>query len=177
MNSHIQLHRCTTLGRLYFVYICEDRRPQNTFSKNNAPCVLPPWCWHVISLKVVVWSEFVSLVSSILPPLHRFRAATYHQQLHTHHITLPYRKTANFHKVLMQIRCSLVKLSRPIRTGSIFSPGNGLNYANVNKRLLPINALWSASLFMLQFPYSLENLCRYFEKYGHTICTASRFPY
>ena len=55
-----------------------------------------------------------------------------------------------------------------------FRPINGLKYANVNKRLLPINALQSASLatnshlFTSRFPYFLETLSLYFDKYRHT---------
>ena len=44
------------------------------------------WCRHVLSWMVVVWLEFVSLALWILPPLRRFRAATYHRQLQTCHI-------------------------------------------------------------------------------------------
>ena len=38
------------------------------------------WCRRILSWMVVVWSEFVSLISCIFPPLYRFRAATYHRQ-------------------------------------------------------------------------------------------------
>ena len=56
----------------------EDRR---TLSSKTMHCVCCfRWCWCVLSWKVV-WSELVSLVSCILPPLHWFRAATYHWQL------------------------------------------------------------------------------------------------
>ena len=59
-----------------------DRRPQNTFSKKKMHWVCCfRWSQHVLSRTFVVWSETVSLVSWILPPLHRFRAATYHRQL------------------------------------------------------------------------------------------------
>ena len=43
------------------------------------------WSRRVLSWTVVVWSEFVSLVLCILPPLCRFHAATYHRQLQTRH--------------------------------------------------------------------------------------------
>ena len=61
------------------------------------------WCPRVLSWTVAFWSEFVSLVSSILPPLRRFCAATYHRQL-----SPPNQKLANFCKVSMQSPCSLV---------------------------------------------------------------------
>ena len=57
----------------------EDRR--TLCPNNNAPCVLLSLMPTCPSLKGCCLSEFVSLVSCILPPLHRFCAATYHKQL------------------------------------------------------------------------------------------------
>ena len=51
--------------------VIRHQRPQNTCSKNNAPCCLR-WCRRILSWTVVLWSEFVSLVLCILPPLRWF---------------------------------------------------------------------------------------------------------
>ena len=85
------------------------------------------WCWGVLSWTVVLL-ELVSLVSCILPPLHRFCAATCHRRLRirTHHI----RRWLTFVKLRMQSRCSLVKTNFFDQSGLAvsFSPRNSLKY-------------------------------------------------
>ena len=65
------------------------------------------WWRHVISRTADVWSELVSLVSSILPPLPRFRAVICYRPLclQTRHM---WRWLTSV-KLRMQNRCSLVK--------------------------------------------------------------------
>ena len=64
------------------------------------------WCQHVISRTADVWSELVSLISCILPPLPRFRAVTCYRSLclQTHHMW----KWLTSVKLRMQSWCSLV---------------------------------------------------------------------
>ena len=74
------------------------------------------WCRHVISWTADVWSELVSLISCILPPLPRFRAVTCDRPLclQTRHMW----RCLTFVKPRMQSRCSLVHQTFwPIRTG------------------------------------------------------------
>ena len=81
-SSIIQTHYtqmtlfCLHLPKSFSV---EDRRTFSPKVMHRVCCFC--WCRSVLSWTVVVWSEFVSLVSCILPPLHRFRAATNHRQL------------------------------------------------------------------------------------------------
>ena len=81
-----------------------DRRPQNTSSKNNAPCVLlllMPACLflNIYCLVPVCFLGFVdSSSSSSVSCSHLSQTAS----------NLPYRQMANFRKVSMQSRCSLV---------------------------------------------------------------------
>ena len=54
----------------------EDHRTLSPKTMHHVCCFR--WCRHILSWTVVVWLEFVSLVSCILYPLHWFHAATYH---------------------------------------------------------------------------------------------------
>ena len=91
-----------------------------TLSQKTMHCVCGScWHWCVLSWAVVVWSEFVSLISSILPPLRRFRTAIYHQQLQTHHIGKWLTSVKFWCKVDVHL---FNKLSWPIRTGCILQP-------------------------------------------------------
>ena len=64
------------------------------------------WCRDVISWTADVWTELVSLVSCILPPLPRFRAVTCYRPLclQTRHMW----RWLTSAKLRMQSRCSLV---------------------------------------------------------------------
>ena len=125
-----------TLGRLYFVYVCKcrsgwktlgrlyfgyfttakvrsasakvvlDKRPYKISSKAMHRVCCFRWWRHVISRTADVWSELVSLVSSILPPLPRFRAVICYWPLclQTRHM---WRWLTSV-KLRMQNRCSLV---------------------------------------------------------------------
>ena len=86
------------------VKVVLNRRPQNTFSKNNAPCALlllmptSPFL-NVCCLVRVCFLGFVQSSSSLsVSCSHLSRTAS----------NLPYRKMANFLKVSMQSQCSLV---------------------------------------------------------------------
>ena len=79
--SIIQTHYTrTTLFCLHLrkSFSTEDRRTLSQKTMHSVCCF--HWCRRFLSWMVVVWSEFVSLVSCILRPLHRFHAATYHWQ-------------------------------------------------------------------------------------------------
>ena len=52
-------------------FLIENHRTLSPKTKHHLCCFR--WCRHVLSWTVVVWSEFVSLVLCILPPLRRFR--------------------------------------------------------------------------------------------------------
>ena len=52
------------------------KRPYKISSKAMHRVCCFRWCRHVISWTADVWSELVSLISCILPPLPRFRAVT-----------------------------------------------------------------------------------------------------
>ena len=91
------------------------------------------WCWRVPSWTVVVWSENFSLVSCILPPLRRFRAATYHRQLQ-----IQYRKMANFVKFRCKVDVNWFnKLVWPVRIGHILQPQKWLEICNFQQTLTP----------------------------------------
>ena len=115
--SIIQTHNTrTTLFCLHLrkSFSIEDRRTLSPKTMHRVCCFR--WCRRVLSWTVVVWLEFVSLVSCILPPLCRFRAATYHRQLQTRHIwrwltSVKFRCKVNVHW--------FNKLFWPIRTGCI----------------------------------------------------------
>ena len=105
--SIIQMHYTRmTLFCLYLQksFSIEDRWTLSPKTMHRVCCFC--WRWRVLSWMVVVWSEFVSLVLCILPPLHWFCAATYHRQLQiqTRHI----RWWLTSVKLWMQNRCSLV---------------------------------------------------------------------
>ena len=127
-SSIIQMHYtwttlfCLCLRKLFLV---EDHK---TPPKTMHPVCCFCWCWHVLSWTVVVWSEFVSLVSCILPPLHQFLAATHHQQLliQTRHI----RKMAKFRS--FNAKSMFIGLTNFFDHSGLaiyFSPGNDLKYA------------------------------------------------
>ena len=81
-----------------------DWRPQNTFSKNNAPCVLlslmpmGPFLHGCCLVRVCFLSFVHSSSSSLVSCRHLSQTAS----------NRLYRKMANFRKVSMQNRCSLV---------------------------------------------------------------------
>ena len=83
-----------------------DKRPYKISSKAMHRVCCFHWCRHVISWTADVWSELVSLVSCILPPLPRFRAVTCYRPLclQTRHM---WRWLTSV-KLRMQSRCSLV---------------------------------------------------------------------
>ena len=95
-SSIIQTHYTqTTLFYLHVrkLFSIEDRRTLSPKTMHHVCCFR--WCLHSLSWTVVVWSEFVSLVLCS----HLSTASNSNP---------PYRKTANFHQVSMQSRCSLV---------------------------------------------------------------------
>ena len=140
------------------------------------------WCRHVIS-----WMG-CCLVGVCFP---WFRASCllfvgFVQLLITDSIELknpPYRKMANFRKVLMQSWCSLVQHTFLTDLDWLYTsaPEMAWNMQMSTNDNSPINVLQSASLatnshlFMLRFPYFLETLCLYFEKYGRTSVLTSDF--
>ena len=83
-----------------------DKRPYKISSKAMHRVFCFRWCRQVISWTADVWSELVSLVSCILPPLPWFRAVTYYWPLclQTRHMW----RWLTFIKLRMQSRCSLV---------------------------------------------------------------------
>ena len=86
-SSTTQTHYTrTTLFCLHLwkLFLIKDRRTLSPKTMHRV-CHLR-WCWPILSCMLVVWLEFVSLVLCILPPLHWFRAATFHRKLQTHHI-------------------------------------------------------------------------------------------
>ena len=104
-----------TLGRLYFGYfttakvpsasakVVLDKRPYKISSKAMHRVCCFRWWRHVISRTADVWSELVSLVSSIRPPLPRFRAVTCYRPL-----CLQTRHMWRWLTSVKQNRCSLV---------------------------------------------------------------------
>ena len=73
---HLDDFICLHLRKLFLI---EDRRTLSPETMHHVCCFR--WCRHILSWTVVVWSEFVSLVSWILPPLCRFCATTYHRHV------------------------------------------------------------------------------------------------
>ena len=133
----LQIRHTMTLGRLnLFTQICQSHSWSKTtehFLQTMHRVCCFCWCRRIISWTVIVWSEFVSLVSCILPPLCRFPAANYHLQLQiqTRHI---WRWLTSM-KLWMQNRCSLVsKLFDQSGPAVCFSPKNGLKDANAKER-------------------------------------------
>ena len=110
VNSHLQLHRCTTLGRLYFVYICDSPSRWKTIEHFlQKQCTI---CAAFADADVSFlerlssgWSSFpwfpdffllfIGFVQPLITDSFEFKPAMY-------------RKKANFRKVSMQSRCSLV---------------------------------------------------------------------
>ena len=110
-----------------------DQRPQNNFSKNSATCVLLSLMPTHPFLNGCCLVRVYFLGLCILPPLCRFRAVTYHQQLRIRirHIrrwlpSIKFRCKVNVHW--------FNKLFWPIRTGRTLQSRNDLKYANVNER-------------------------------------------
>ena len=106
-SSIIQTHYTrTTLFSLHLrkSFSIEDRKTLSPKAMHPVCCCR--WCWRVLFWTVVVWSEFVSLVLCILPPLRWFHAATYHRQLpiHNRHI----RRWRSSIRFRMQNPCLLV---------------------------------------------------------------------
>ena len=136
------------------------------------------WCRYVLSWTFVVWLEFVSLVSWIVPPLHRFCAVTYNRQLQTRHI--------GRWPTCIKFWCKVdvhwfSKLFWPIRTGRILQAWKWLEICKCQWEITPHqcstisfagNKLTS---FMSSYPYFLETLCPYFEKYGRTSVLSADF--
>ena len=99
MNSHLQLYRCTTLARLYFVSICESRSGSKLaehFLRNNAQGVLillMPMCpfLNACCLVRVCFLGFVQSSSSS-------SVSCSHLSPTASNSNPPYRKMANFHK-------------------------------------------------------------------------------
>ena len=110
----------------------EDRRTLSPKIMHRVCCFR--WCQHIPSWTVVVWSEFVSLVSCILPPLCRFRAATYHPQLQTHHIGRWLTSVKFWCKVDVHW-CNT--LFGPIRTGCILKPRKWLEICKCQRTITP----------------------------------------
>ena len=88
-SSIVQKHYTqTTLFYLHLrkSFSIEDRRTLSPKAMHHVCC----FCWYrrILSWAVVVWSEFVFLVTCILPPLRHFLAATYHRRrwIQTRHI-------------------------------------------------------------------------------------------
>ena len=80
-----------------------DRRPQNTFSKRNAPCVLLSWMpthpfLNHCCLVRVCFLGFMHSSSSL-------SVSCSHLSPTASNSNPPFRKMANFSKVLMQSRC------------------------------------------------------------------------
>ena len=117
------------------------------------------------------WLEFVFLVSCILPPLRRFRAATYHWQLQTRHIGKRLTSVKFWCKVDVH---RFNKLFWSIRTGCILQAQKWLEIYKCQRTITPHQhstisfAGNKLASFTLRFPYFLETLCPCFEKYGHT---------
>ena len=135
-------------------------------------------CQHVLSWTFVVWSEFVSLVSWILPPLRRFRAATYHWQLQTRHIG-KWLTSLKF-----QCKVDVLwfnKLFWTIRTGRILQAWTWLEIYKCQQTITPHHrstisfAGNKLASFMSPFPYFLETLCLYSEKYRRTSILPANF--
>ena len=101
------------------------------------------WRRRVLSWTFVVLSEFVSLVSWIVPPLRRFRAATYHQQLQIRHI---WRWLTS-----VKFRCKVDvywfnKLFWPIKTGPIPQARKWLEICKCQQMITPHQRSRLASL-------------------------------
>ena len=148
-----------------------DRRPQNTFSKNNAPCVLLSLMPTCPFLNICSQVGFVSFVSRILPPLPLFCAATNHRQLQTCHIgrwltSVKFQCKVDVHW--------FNKLFWPIRTGRIHQAPKWLEIYKCQRTITPRQrstigfAGNNLASFTSQFLYFLETLCPYFKKYRHT---------
>ena len=131
-------YRRTTLGQLFCLHLrklfsIENRR---TLYPKTMHCVCC-FCWcRCVLFWTVVWSEFVSLVSCILPPLCRFRAATYHRQLPI--------QTCHIGKWLASVkfRCKVdvhwfSKPFWPIRTGRILQPWKRLEICKCQQKITP----------------------------------------
>ena len=161
---------CLRLRKSFWIEDCR------TLSPKTMHCVCCfHWCRRVLSWTFVVWMEFVSLVSYILPPRHQFCAATYHRQLQTRHIgrwltSVKFRSKVNVHW--------FNKLLGLIRTGRTLQARKWIEIYKCQWTITPhqrfIIGLASNKLTSLtsQFPYFLETLptdtvfltdCRVFE--------------
>ena len=138
------------------------------------------WCRRILSWMVVVWLEFVSLISCILPALHRFHAATYHQQLQiqTSHIgrwltSIKYRCKVDVHW--------FNKLFWPIRTSRILQPWIWLKICKCQQT----TTLYQRSMIGLAgnepafvhvaISVLYGNSVSVFEEYGHTSILPAHF--
>ena len=114
-----------------------DQRLQNTFQKQYTMCAAfadADATFLKVSWASVVWSEFVSLVLWILPPLRWFRAATYHRQHQTRHI--------GRWPTSVKFRCKVDvhwfnKLFWPIRTSPILQAGKWLEIYKCQRTITP----------------------------------------
>ena len=108
LTSSIIQVRYTQSDFIFFtsVKVVLEQRPQDTFSRNNAPCVLlslMPTCPFLNSsclVTVCLLGFMHSSSSSSVSCSHLPQTAS--------NSNPPYRKMANFRKVLMQSRCSWV---------------------------------------------------------------------
>ena len=170
MWTHIlNFFRWTTLERLRKSFSIEDC---TTLSPKTMHHVYRfRWRWHVLSWMVVVWSEFVSLVSCILPPLHRFRTATYGRQLQTRH-------TGRW-LTFVKFRCKVVvhwfnRLFWPIRISRILQPRRWLEICKcqwtITVHQCSSNGFAGNELAFVHVLISIlsGNSVPYFEKYGCT---------
>ena len=125
-NWHTMTLRCLLL--FTSVKVILDQRPQNTFSKSNAPRVLLS-LMLMHPLLNVRW-QHIYLVTCILPPLPPLCETT------ASNSNLPYQRMANFHKAL-NAKSMFIGLNNFFDQSEMavyFSPKNGLKYTNVNKR-------------------------------------------
>ena len=108
----------------------------NNSNNNNRETGKQRESQHVLCWVVVVWLEFVSLVSCILPPLCQFCAATNHQELRiqTRHI----RSWLTYIKFWCKVDVHWSnKLFWPIRTGHILQPQKGLEICKCQRTVTP----------------------------------------
>ena len=106
-----------------------DKRPYKISSKAMHRVCCFHWCRHVISWTADVWSELVSLVSCILPPLPRFRAVTCYRPLCL--------QTRYMWKWLTSVKLMFIGLTNffdPSGPAVYFRHGNSLKCANVHEQ-------------------------------------------
>ena len=138
MNSHLQFNTDTLHSDDFVLFtsakVVLDRRPQNSFSKNNAPCVLlslmltHPFLNSCCLVGVCFLGFLHSSSSSSVSCSHLSPTA-----LNSNPSCIGRWLTSVKHRCEVDVHW-FNKLFEPVRTGHIFQPGNGLKYANVNKQ-------------------------------------------